>query len=41
MEMAMADSVTVSIAAERRGMPSLMPGVSHADTSTISGVTSE
>ena len=41
MEIAISASVTVSMAAEMKGMPSLMLGVSHAETSTMSGVTSE
>ena len=41
MEMAIADSVTVSIAAETSGIFREMDGVSQAVTSTTSGVTSE
>ena len=41
MEMAMADSVTVSMAAESSGMRRGMSGVSQVDTSIMSGVTSE
>ena len=41
MEMAMADSVTVSMAAESRGMRRGMEGVSQVVMSTASGVTSE
>ena len=41
MLMAMADSVTVSMAAESRGMRSSMEGVSQVEMSTASGVTSE
>ncbi len=41
MEMAMADSVTVSIAAESRGMRRGMAGVSQVVMSTASGVMSE
>ena len=40
-EMAMRDSVTVSMAALTRGMLSLMSGVSHEETSASSGSTSE
>ena len=39
--MAMADSVTVSMAAESRGMRNSMEGVSQVEMSTASGVTSE
>ena len=41
MEIAMADSVTVSMAAESRGMRRGMEGVSQVVMSTASGVTSE
>ncbi len=41
MEIAMAASVTVSIAADRRGVFREISGVSHVETSTMSGVTSE
>lgn len=41
MLMAMADSVTVSMAAESRGMRNSMEGVSQVEMSTASGVTSE
>ena len=41
MEMAMADSVTVSMAAESSGIRSGMEGVSHVERSTASGVISE
>ena len=40
-EMAMRDSVTVSMAALTRGMLSLISGVSHDETSAASGRTSE
>ena len=41
MEMAMADSVTVSMAAESRGLRRGMEGVSQVVMSTASGVTSD
>jgi hypothetical protein len=41
IEMAMADSVTVSMAAESRGIRRGIEGVSQVEISTASGVTSE